>query len=204
MNKRSDILIIVLFIIMGILLFGFTGYKVYTDFFQDKAPDKKLISLDLYGYSLSERDTNLFKTNFKELEKVLNDEPINYQEYAKSVSKLFIIDLFTLNNKLSSTDIGGLDYLHKDLRENYKDYMGANLYKNVEINIDGKRTQSLPEVSSITANSVFETKYTYEKTEYDAYIVNLTWEYKEDLGYQKTANVTLIKDNDLLYIVKSE
>ena len=204
MSKKQDIRNIILFILVGLIIFGVVGYKVYDDFFKDKAPDKKLLSLDLYGYTLSKNDTDLYKDNFKALEKILNENPINYEDYAKTMSKLFIIDVFTLSNKRSSTDIGGLEFLHKKLKENFKENMGNTLYKNVEINLDGKRTQNLPEVTSIEATDIFETKYTYSKTEYDAYIVTLNWEYKQDLGYEKKLKLTLIKDNNILYIVKGE
>ena len=120
MKKKSDIATIIMFILIGILLFGFIGYKVKNDFFTKSETHKKLLSLDLYGYTLSESDTELYKDNFKTLEVVLNENPINYSDYAKSISKLFIIDVFTLNNKLSSTDIGGLEFIHKDLEENFK------------------------------------------------------------------------------------
>lgn len=204
MNKKQDIKVIVLFILMGLLLFGVVGYKAYNDFFKDKSPTKKLISLDLYGYTLKERDITLYKTNFKGLEKILNENPINYEEYAKSISKLFIIDVFTLSNKVSSTDIGGLEFVHKDLKENFKENMGNSLYKNVKINLDGKRKQSLPEVASIEVSDVFETKFTYKKKEYDSYLVSLKWTYTKDNDYQKKIKLTLINDNNILYIVKGE
>lgn len=204
MTKKQDVRNIVLFILMGIIIFGIVGYKAYNDFFKDNSPDKKVMSLDLYGYTLSKNDTSVYKDNFKALEKTLNETPINYQEYAKLLSKLFIIDVFNLDNKLSSTDIGGLEFIHKDLEENFKENMGNTLYKNVEINLDGKRTQNLPIVNSIEVTDVFETKYTYKKNEYDAYLVSLTWDYKQDLGYQKSIKLTLIKDNNILYVVKGE
>ena len=204
MSKKQDIRNIILFILIGLLLFGIVGYKAYNDFFKNSNPDKKLMSLELYGYTLSKRDTELYKTNFKELEGILNEKPINYQEYAKTVSKLFIIDLFTLSNKTTSTDIGGLEFIHKDLEENFKENMGNSLYKNIISNLDGKRVQSLPTVSSIEATEVFETKYTYQKVEYEAYMVTLKWEYENNDNYQKSIKLYLIKNNDILYIVKGE
>lgn len=204
MSRKQDIRNIVLFVIVGLIIFGIVGYKVYVDFFNDNSVNKKLLSLDLYGYTLSKNDTELYKDNFKALEKTLNETPIDYSEYAKLMSKLFVIDVFTLNNKLSSTDIGGLEFLYKDLKENFKENMGNTLYKNIEINLDGKRTQNLPEVTSIEVSDVFETKYTYNKVEYDAYQVTLNWEYKQELGYEKTIKLTLIKDDKILYIVKGE
>ena len=204
MNKKQDVRNILLFVFIGIIIFGIVGYKVYVDFFGDNAPDKKLVSLDLYGYTLSKNDTALYKDNFKALEKTLNEEHINYEEYAKLLSKLFIIDVFTLNNKLSSTDIGGLEFLYKPLRENFKENMGNTLYKNIQVNLDGKRTQNLPEVTNIEVTEVFPTKYTYNKVEYEAYLITLKWEYKQDLGYEKTMKLTLIREDNKLYVVKGE
>lgn len=205
-KKKSDLKVMIFFIIIGIALFGYTGYVVKDEFFKKEEPviEKKLRSLELYGYSIRERDNEVFKNNFHELEKVLNENPIDYSKYAEYVSKLFIIDLFTLDNKLTSTDIGGLDYLYKDLKENFKENMGASLYKNVVSNLDGKRTQKLPIVTSVTSESVETTKYKYNGKEYEAYNVKLKWEYKEDLGYEKALKVTLIKDSDKLYVVKGE
>lgn len=204
MNKKQDRRIIVLFVLIGLLLFLVVGYKAYNDFFKDKSPTKKLMSLDLYGYTLRERDIALYKTNFKDLERVLNENPINYEEYAKDIAKLFIIDVFTLNNKVASTDIGGLEFVHKDLKENFKDNMGATLYKNIKSNLDGTRKQTLPEVASVEVTEVFNTKYTYKKEEFDAYLVSLKWTYTKENDYQKKIKLTIINDNNILYIVKGE
>ena len=204
MSKKQDIATIIFFIIIGIGLIGGTAYIAYKDFAGPEEASKKLISLDLYGYTLVKSDTDLFKDTFKELEKVLNEDEINYSEYAKLASELFVIDVFSLSNKLTSTDIGGLEFVHKSLRENFKENLGNSLYKNVTSNIDGKRTQKLPEVSSIRVENISEKKFTYNKTEYDAYLVSLAWEYKKDMGYQKKMNITLIKDNGKLFIVKGE
>ena len=199
-NKRT----ILLFILIGVLLFGFLGFKVYNDFFKDNSNAKKIDSLELYGYSLTKNDSELFKTEFEALRTTLNKEPINYEEYAKSISKLFIIDLYTINNKLGSTDIGGTEFIYPDLVLNFTENMGSSLYKNVETNIYGDRTQKLPEVSEVTVDSIEETTYAYKDVDYEGYSVKLTWNYVEDLGYQNTINLTLIKSNSKLFIVKAE
>lgn len=203
MKKNKGRGVIVIFIIVGIILFGYLGYRVKNDFFKG-SERKKLDSIELYGYTLSKNDTEIYKTYFKELSKVLNEKTIDYTEYAKLISKLFVIDLYTLDNKLASTDIGGLEFLHKDLKDNFKENMGSTLYNFVESNIDGKRTQELPIVKDINVSDVFETKYTYNKTEYDAYIVSTDITYEKDLGYPKSMKLTIIKDNNILYIVKGE
>lgn len=203
MKKNKGRGVIVIFIIVGIILFGYLGYRVKNDFFKG-SEKKKLDSIELYGYTLSKNDTEIYKTYFKELSKVLNEKTIDYTEYAKLISKLFVIDLYTLDNKLASTDIGGLEFLHKDLKDNFKENMGSTLYNFVESNIDGKRTQELPIVKDVNVSDVFETKYTYNKTEYDAYIVSTDITYEKDLGYPKSMKLTIIKDNNILYIVKGE
>ena len=203
MKKNKGIGVIIIFIIVGILLFGYLGYRVKNDFFKG-SERKKLDSIGLYGYTLSKNDTDIYKTYFKELGKVLNEKTIDYNEYAKLISKLFVIDLYTLDNKLASTDIGGLEFLHNDLKDNFKENMGSTLYNFVESNIDGKRTQELPIVKDVEVSDVFETKYTYNETEYDAYIVSTNITYEKDLGYPKNMKLTIIKDNNILHIVKGE
>lgn len=203
MKKNKGIGVIIIFIIVGIVLFGYLGYRVKNDFFKG-SERKKLDSIELYGYTLSKNDTDIYKTYFKELSKTLNENPIDYNEYAKLISKLFVIDLYTLDNKLASTDIGGLEFLHNDLKDNFKENIGSTLYNYVESNIDGKRTQELPIVKDVEVTDVFETKYTYNKTEYDAYIVSTNITYEKNLGYPSSMKLTIIKDNNILYIVKGE
>lgn len=203
-KNKSDVLTIIVFVIIGVLLFGFLGYRVYNDFFNKPDAKKELDSIGLYGYSLHDRDSKTYKDTFKELSKTLNSDNIDYKNYATLASKLFIMDLFTLDNKLGSTDIGGLQFIHKDLKENFKENMGNTIYKYVEINVDGKRTQELPTVKDVTVSDVKETTYKYNNNSYDAYIVTTSWEYEKDLGYQNSMKITFIKDKNILYIVKGE
>lgn len=202
MKRKSDIKVILLFIVVGVLLLSFLGYRINKDFLSKSTNKKQIDSIDFYGYTLSKSDTDLYKSTFKELSKVLNEKLVNMNEYAKAISKLFIIDLYSLDNKLTSTDIGGVEFLHKDLRENFKENMGSTLYKFVESNLDGKRKQELPMVKEVNVTDVFETKYTYNKNEYPAYLVTVNWTYEKDLGYQTSTKLTIINDNDILYIVK--
>lgn len=204
MKKKTSIKIMIIFILIGIALFGFLGYKVYNDFFNKNEERKQIDSIEFYGYTLSENDTDIYKTYFKKLTKVLNEKPINYSDYAKTISKLFIIDLYTLDNKLGSTDIGGLEFIHKNLRENFKENEGATLYKFMDNNLNGDRTQKLPKVKDVEIESINETTYKYKDVEYEGYLVKAKWTYEVDLGYQSSIKLTLIKDKDILYIVKGE
>lgn len=204
MSKKTNSKIILLFIVVGIILFSILFIKVYNDFIKDNSAQKEISSIEYYGYTLNSNDTDLYKSYYKELDKVLKEKQVDYRSYASLLSKLFIVDVYNLNNKLASTDIGGLEFIHPDLKENFKENMSETLYKYVESNIDGKRTQELPIVKEVKVNNVFETKYTYNNTEYDAYLVNMNWSYEKDLGYQTSSKLTVIKVDNILYVVASE
>lgn len=204
MSKKTNSKIILLFIVVGIILFSILFIKVYNDFIKDNSAQKEISSIEYYGYTLNSNDTDLYKNYYKELDKVLKEKQVDYRSYASILSKLFIVDVYNLNNKLASTDIGGLEFIHPDLKENFKENMSETLYKYVECNIDGKRTQELPIVKEVKVDNVFETKYTYNDTEYDAYLVNMNWTYEKDLGYQTSSKLTVIKVDNILYIVASE
>ncbi|NLC48285.1 MAG: hypothetical protein GX758_02880, partial [Tenericutes bacterium] len=92
MKKKHDKIIIIIFIIVGISLFTTLGINVYTDFFKDTSVKKEIDSIEFYGYTLNDNDTDLYKEKFKALSKVLNEKTIDYNEYAKLISQMFIID----------------------------------------------------------------------------------------------------------------
>ena len=103
-------------IIIGVI--GYVGYLGIKNFLpKKKEPGEVQVvqvtnSIDKYGYTLEDRDTELFKKNFEELKELLNQEDYDKEEYLKLISKLFIIDLYTINNKLSRYDVGGLEYVY--------------------------------------------------------------------------------------------
>lgn len=193
---------ILLFIVFAIVV----GVKVYFDFF-DK-PEAVVVtekkSISEYGYKLEDRDTELYEKYYEELEEVLTKGEIDYDKYAELIAKLFIIDYYTLDNKLTSTDIGGLDFIHPDLFENFKINAGDTVYKYVENNLYSDRKQELPTVTSIEVVEQRDNKYTYNKEEYDSYEFDLKWEYDKDLDYQNTMTITVIKVENKLYVVKGQ
>ena len=202
MKKKK---IVVLVILLLIIIIGL-GVYVYFKFIKPKPVEQQPTvfevtnQIDSYGYTLEDRDTELFKTNFEELKSLLNEEDYDKEKYVSLVSKLFIIDLYTINNKISRYDVGGLEYVYSGARESLKSVAEDSIYKTVENNIDKSRTQKLPEVSSIEVSSV-ET-YTFkmpDDTTSEGYKVKLSWEYKESLGYDTSGTIVVIPDGELKY-----
>ena len=165
---------------------------------------KELDSLELYGYTLDDYDSALYKEYFNDLKSTLNNKEVNYEDYAKEIVKLFVSDFYTLDNKLTSSDIGGVEFIPSDMVENFKMHAGDTMYNHVKTNIYGDRVQKLPIVKSVEVTNIENITYTYKDKEYSAYKVSARWEYQEDLGYKNNEIFTLIKDNNKLYIVVGE
>ena len=207
-NRKINFKRIYYFVSIALLLIVLLiiGVKVYFDFFADVDKPvetrEKLDSLELYGYTLDDEDTELYKSYFNELKKVLNENDIDNEKYASLLVQLFVVDVYTLNNKLTSTDIGGLEFIHTDMVENFKINLGDTMYNTIESNLYGDRTQSLPVVSEVTINSVEEYNYNYNDQEYEGYLVSASWKYESDLGYENSASFVLIDDNNKLNIVE--
>ena len=199
-------------IFKGVILIILVGYKVCTKYMfnnndeEIKAPEKQVIELDNYDYYLHGNATNYEQTLGDELKNVLSSEVVNEEEYAKVVTKMFISDLFTLSNKNSSSDITSSQYVYDDYQETYITMVKDTIYSNIEVNLDGKRNQSLPVVKNVEITGVTNDKFLYNGNVLDsnAYYISASIEYEVDLGYPTTYNVVLFKNDDLLQVVKTE
>lgn len=198
--KRIDSLKHLVGIIMLVLLITIVIYIVLV--LKPKNDKSKFLEEEekiKYGYVLYERDTEIYREVFNELKLELNNDSIDYEKYAEYISKLFIIDLYTLNNKVSKDDVGGIQFVMNDIKDNYLLNVSDTMYK--YINEDGIE---LPEVSYIELLDINSYKYSINNKEYDGYEVNLKWDYKKDLGYDSEGIVYVIKDEDELFIVEKK
>lgn len=205
LNKRKVFYFISL-LTMSLLLF-ITGLKLYSDFHnKNKQPEnikKQVDSIELYGYTLSDNATDLYKEYFNELKTVLNTSPLDEKKYSEIVVKAFVTDFYTLDNKITSTDIGGTEFIHPDLVDNFMMNAGDTIYDSVESNLYNERTQDLPVVSNVTVNNVEETEYTYNDNKYKGYKIECSWEYESDMGYDKSATFVVVKVDSKYYIVEN-
>ena len=194
-------------VVCSILLIYFLG-GIFYNIFVDRSDTKKnnnvnnSVQIKGFEYLSNDSDTELFKNEFKKLKKNLESSNINYNEYALSISKMFIIDLYTLNNKNNMYDVGGVQFVYPEARDNFKLNVENTLYKYMEDNSDGKREQDLPEVSNVevTSDEVYE--YTIGEEKYEGYKINLDISYVKDLEYDAKAELILVRVDKYLYIVE--
>ena len=205
MKKKSKLkkLLIILIILVIIAIIGIL---VYNFFFKNKEEEVKVIkSIPEYGYDLRENETKLYKDEFEKLDDILSKNDVDYEEYAKEIAKLFIIDFYTLSNKQSKNDIGGTDFIKESMRDNFIEEARSTFYRYIEV-LSDNRNQDLPEVSEIKSVEIEDTSFTYSDDTVDdnAYRVTISWDYKEDFGYETKANMIIVREDKKLYIVEMD
>ena len=201
-NKNKQVLLTICLLVFIYFIGGIVFCSLKKNISISKTKVDNGIQINGFEYILYESHPELYKNEFKVLKDNLESEEIDYQEYAKSISKMFIIDLYNLDNKKNMYDVGGVVFVYPDARENYKFNVTNTLYKYMKDNSDGKRNQKLPEVKSVNLIRCEDTKYTIGEEEFDGYKINIDIEYNEDLGYDKNAEIIIIKQDKYLYIVE--
>lgn len=195
-NKLLIVVILIILILAGLYLLNF-GKK------PEKTKSKITKTIENYNYNLYDNSTKNYKDLFNELSKVLSSDTVDEKKYVELISKMFIIDFYTLSNKTTNMDIGGLQFVHKDVVDNFKEKATATIYKFVETNIYGDRKQELPKVKEVTIEGIEQKNFKYNKTsDSNAYFVKVNWTYEKDLGYETSKNLVFVHDDKALSLVE--
>ena len=193
MNKKGIKIIIIFLLIVGALVL------LYYNFFNknNKVDDVFIVdSIIDYDYTLYSNKSDLYKSNFKVLKNILSNKSVNYEEYAKTISKLFVIDFYSLDDKITNTDVGGVVFIHPSIRENFILKAEDTIYKSIISNLDGKRVQVLPEVKDVEVIDF--------KSEDNKYFSTIKIKYIKDLDYPKEVRVVMVIEDNKIFIVEVE
>ncbi|MDD4187581.1 MAG: hypothetical protein PHX04_02290 [Bacilli bacterium] len=195
-----------LLIVALLLSFIYSLGGIYFHFFAGDEKEKvnSIDTIKGYDYTLKSSATELMKQEFSILKENLESTSVNKEKYAVSIAKLFIIDLYTMSNKLNKYDIGSADYVYKSAVASYKLNVTDTLYKYLEDNTNNKRKQTLPEVSSINLDEITESELKIDEKVYLGYKVKLSWEYVTDLEYDHEGEIIIVEDSDILYIAEKK
>lgn len=194
-NFKKIILLVVFVSVIGIVISNYNN---------DDSEEIMIVSkIDDYDYSLDSNETRVYKKYFKELENLLKNDEIDEEEYAKLVTKLFIIDFYTLTNKVTNQDVGGLQFLNTNIKDNFYSKAVNTIYKYVKSNIYGTRQQNLPEVKDVEIVSIKVIKFN-EKNIKDnlGYEIVSSVSYKKDLGYPEKLIIRLVHEDNKLTVVE--
>lgn len=208
-KKRKRKLII--FLILLLIIAG-TVFYVYSKYFkksETKVEEKTKVvdTINEYDYTIRDNDTKLYKTKFEELKRTLNAKNLDNKKYSELVSELFIIDFYSLDNKISKNDVGGVQYVYSEYKPSFIEKARDEFYKFVKNNLNDDRNQKLPIVSTIKVESSEQVsagdyfKSDNLKYKEEAYKIELSWTYEEDLGYDKKATIIVVKDGDKKFSV---
>ncbi len=196
-HRKRIIIIVLIIVILGVVIF-----------FKNR-PKLQVISVSSeikeYDYYIESNASKIFKKYYKKLENELSNNKINEENYAKLISKLFIVDYYSLNNKITNKDIGGIQFIHSELKEKFITESSNTIYKYIKNDLYGTRKQKLPEVSSVNIDSIEKIKYKNNSLKDDeAYKVEAKINYVKDFDYPKKIVLKLIHENNKLVIVEFE
>lgn len=202
MRKRykAGLIIIVVLLLLVIIIGSLKLFFKNDDENKAKNVTSIIKNIDDYGYTLDDRDTKYMKDTFDELENILNEKEINEEEYAKTLAKLFVIDFYTLNNKINKYDVGSLEYILSDKVETFRLKAMDTIYSDIIDNTYKDRVQDLPEITNVEIIDFENTTITLNEQEKEAYQINMKYTYKKDLGYDIEGTLYLVKNNNKLEV----
>ena len=202
--KKKVKVILIIAIILIITGLGFLAYESV----KPKAVKTATVENEIeeYGYTLKSTRNDRYKEAFQELKDILSKKDIDEEAYVEQISKMFIMDFYTLNDKLANTDVGGIDFVHTNAKTNFLEKAEDTVYKYVENDIYGNRDQQLPEVTEVTVEKVENIEYIIgtDFTDDNAYQVEVSLKYKEDMDYPTKATLIFVHEDNKLSLVEME
>lgn len=202
MRKRYKIWMIIIIILL-IVVSGIGVFKLFINKDEEEKPKNTtsiISNITDYEYTLDDRDTKYMKDEFEKLEAILKEDEVDYEAYATYVAKLFVIDFYTLNNKINKYDVGGLEYILSSKLDNFKNKAMDTIYNDVIDNTYKDRVQELPEITNVEVLNVEEVEIKLSNENTKAYKVTMKYTYRKDLGYDNEGTVYLVKNSNKLEI----
>lgn len=204
MSKKKKRIIISIVVAIVILVGVVSSLLYIKSKKKTETPVKEIEVLDSikkYNYKLEDRDTEIYKQKFLELKEVLESEKIDEEKYATLIAELFAIDLYTIDNKNNKYDVGSLDFIYPEEQEKFKNKVTDSIYKLVEDNLTNNRKQELPIITKTEVTEINEIKYEKAGTKLNGYVIDLKLIYEKDLDYDEKIKVTVVEEENILYVV---
>lgn len=173
-------------------------------------------------YEVPLRPTDYQATLYNELTKAL--EGTDDEAIAKLVAQNFSADFFTLKNKESAEEVGGITYLPTSRQEEFKTFAMNYVYANFQLIKDDYGKSSLPEVKEVKVDTIEAQTISYTLTipadeangieesqsteDFEGYIVKVSILYEEtkvpSSELKTTATFSIVKVDNRWVIVKMD
>ncbi len=126
----------------------------------EKDPTIEIVENSLYA---SPKDPSTYQTKtFNELSEALTDNE-DGEMIATLVAKNFCADFYTLKNKESANDVGGLTYIPEAYQEEFKNYAAAYVYTQYTSIEEEHGNKHLFEVTEVSVETIQEETFLYNK-----------------------------------------
>lgn len=200
-SNKKLILIVVISIIIGI-----SSFVIWKFVFDKDAPKtvvqiKELDNLEEYNYTLTDKDTKYFESEYEILKDLLTKDEVDEEKYVTQVARMFTIDLYTMSTKVNKYDVGGIEYYYVTNKKMYEQKVIDTLYSSMLDDTYGDRKQELPEIKNIETISIEKINYMLGDKEVTGYLVKLEMEYVKDLGYDTEASLVVCKEEGIRWSV---
>lgn len=128
-------------------------------------------------YNLRQNATTYQKEIYARLSSLLNNSG-SETDIAGSVAQNFVADFYTWTNKISNTDVGGLQYLRPAIKGWVYQQALDQFYANVPYYRSQNELAQTLDVTGTNVTEVTATSYVSDAQSLKAFSVELTWTYK--------------------------
>lgn len=205
-------------VLMSVMILVVGGFYLYRGYQARVNIDNTTTISDNSYYTLRGNATAYQKEIYKELSDALNKDVRDDNKAVELVAKNYVADFFTWSNKLRFNDMGGAQYINRDIRKWVYDKALDTFYNDMYYYLEKGQVKDTLEVTDSVA-SVKNVKFVTEEEHYDseleemvpavevdAFEVTISWTYKDSsvvsiADFQKEAKIIVIKDSDGLYSI---
>ena len=200
-SVKRILIVAILLIVLGV------GSLLYLQFAPKKTTTKAKVINEIkgYGYILKSNKSKAYQKDFKELAEILKEEPVDEEKYVSKSAQMFVLDFYSLSDKVANTDVGGTQFVHSAALDNFLLKAEDTIYKYVQNDMYHSRKQDLPTVDKVTIEDVTTTSFkALNQTDDAAYQVKVKWTYTKDNDYQNEATLIFIHEDKKLSLVEMQ
>lgn len=183
-------------IVVGLLISGCNSKE-------EKKEEKKVTINANEVYETPQNPTSEQAKVYNQLSKALEGD--EEEKIAQLVGTSFAYDFFTLSNKKSESEVGGLTFIPEASREDFKQYAISYYYGNYATIVNQYSKDSLPHLKMHDIKKSVATPLIYNDLTYDGYMVTLSVKYKEseleEAALKTEMEIQVIKDVDGIFKV---